>query len=146
MLVNSVSCGGNLLMNVGPTARGLFDPRALDALTVFRDWMTLHSRAIYGCTQSDFTAPKGCVYTQSADGKRLYIHVYAWPFKHLHLPGLVGRIAYAQLLGDASEVQVSEPGERISVNDHGVKAGCVTLTLPVRKPDVVVPVVELFLK
>ena len=31
MLVNSVSCGGNLLMNVGPTARGTFDDRALSS-------------------------------------------------------------------------------------------------------------------
>ena len=73
MLIDTASCGGNLLMNVGPTARGTFDPRALDALSVYRDWMHLHSRCIYGCTQSDFTPAPGCVYTQSTDGKRLYV-------------------------------------------------------------------------
>ena len=30
------SIGANLLMNVGPTARGTFDQRALDALAVYR--------------------------------------------------------------------------------------------------------------
>ena len=29
MLIDTVACGGNLLMNVGPTARGTFDARAL---------------------------------------------------------------------------------------------------------------------
>jgi alpha-L-fucosidase len=52
MLVNSVSCGGNLLMNVGPTALGMFDRRAMEALGVYRDWMGQHAQAIYGCTQS----------------------------------------------------------------------------------------------
>lgn len=146
MLINSVSCGGNLLMNVGPTARGTFDSRADDALTVYRDWMDLHSRSIYHCTQSEFKAPTGAVYTQSMDRKRLYVHVYAWPFKHLHLPGLAGKVEYAQLLNDFSEITFSEPGQEIGLAGHAVKEGILTLTLPVRKPDVVVAVVELFLK
>lgn len=140
MLIDTVSCGGNLLMNVGPTARGTFDPRALDALSVYRDWMHLHSRCIYGCTQSDFTPVPGCVYTQSVDGKRLYVAVYAWPFQQLHLPGLAGKVAYAQLLNDASEIRVA------SEITEGPHAGQLTLTLPVRKPEVTVPVIELFLR
>ena len=34
LLIESVSKGGNLLLNVGPTARGTFDFRAQDRLTV----------------------------------------------------------------------------------------------------------------
>lgn len=131
MLINTVATGGNLLMNVGPTARGTFDSRALDALGVYGDWMRLHSRSIYGCTQSTFAAPADCRFTQR--GSRLYLHILAWPFEQLHLDGFAGKIAYAQLLNDASEVRFSE------------KDDTVTLRLPVRKPDVVVPVVELFL-
>ena len=141
MLVNSVSCGGNLLMNVGPTARGTFDDRALAALGVYRDWMRLNARSIYGCTQSEFTAPPDCRYTQN--GKRLYLHVFAWPFRHIHLDGLAGRVEYAQLLHDASEIKIAKferPEER------GLCADTLTLEIPVRKPDVVVPVIELFLK
>lgn len=146
MLINSVACGGNLLMNVGPTARGTFDPRAVNALGVYRDWMALHARSIYGCTQADFTAPRGCTYTQSADGRRLYVHLYAWPFKHLYLPGLAGRVEYAQLLNDASEVKWSEPGGSRPWDSEDPGTGNVLLHLPVQKPDVVVPVIELFLK
>jgi len=132
MLVNSVSCGGNLLMNVGPTARGTFDDRAIASLEVYADWMRLHGRSIYGCTQSVFQAPSGCRFTQN--GNRLYLHIFAWPFRHLHVDGLAGKVEYAQLLNDASEVHFEE------------KDGTLTLELPVRKPDVTVPVVELFLK
>lgn len=138
MLVNSVACGGNLLMNVGPTARGLFDDRALAALGVYRDWMRLNARSIYGCTQSAFTPPADCRFTQN--GKRLYLHLFNWPFRHVHLDGMKGKVEYAQFLHDASEV-------RFSAASWDVETGGDTLTLelPVRKPDVVVPVVELFL-
>ena len=85
MLIRTVSMGGNLLMNVGPTARGCFDDRAQAALKVYGEWMRFHSRSIYGCTMAEpgFTAPEGCSLTQSEDGSRLYIHLFEYPFECL---------------------------------------------------------------
>jgi len=137
MLINTVSTGGNLLMNVGPTARGTFDDRAKAALAAYGEWMTLHGRSVYGCTQSEFEAPPDCRFTQN--GNRLYLHIYAWPFRHLHVDCLAGKVEYAQLLNDASEVKFRE-----STGDESPST--FTLELPVVKPGVVVPVVELFLK
>ena len=144
MLVNTVSRGGNLLMNVGPTGRGTFDQRALNALAVYADWMRVHARSIYGCTQSDFNEPQDVRYTQNGD--RLYAHIFAWPFRHLRLPGLAGKVAYAQLLNDASEVPFKDASDDLTWDEGGLSHGDVLLTLPVVKPEVVVPVVELFLK
>jgi alpha-L-fucosidase len=146
MLINSVSCGGNLLMNVGPTGRGEFDYRALDALKEYGEWMKRHDRSIYGCTQSNFQAPTDCRYTQN--GKRLYLHVFNWPFRHLHCPGLAGKVEYAQLLNDASEVKIMEPGRSSGHGPtaYGSDGDKIILELPVKKPKVTVPVVELFLK
>lgn len=144
MLINSVACGGNLLMNVGPTGRGEFDARALAALEVYGRWLRVHGRSIYGCTASRFTPPADCRYTQN--GKRLYLHVFNWPFKHLHADGLGGRVEYAQLLNDASEIAWSEPGK---VGQHGAdehRRKTVTFTLPIQKPGVTVPVIEIFLR
>ena len=151
MLVNTVACGGNLLMNVGPTARGYFDKRAKDALGVYAEWMKYNSRSIYGCTMAEPdilpSLPADCRFTQkSVDGKRLYLHIFAWPFRHLLLPGLGGRVAYAQFLHDASEIKFTE-GE---MKHFGVglpkEKNLLVLELPVVKPYVAVPVVELFLK
>jgi alpha-L-fucosidase len=144
MLVNTVSAGGNLLMNVGPTARGTFDARALAALKVYGEWMRVNGRAIYGCTQSEFQAPPDCRFTQS--GKRLYLHVFAWPFRHIHLDGFAGKVAYAQLLHDASEVKLLEPGRHNEWSIAEQASDTLTLEVPVVKPDVTVPVIELFLK
>ena len=69
LLVNTVSRGGNLLMNVGPTSRGYLDYRAEEALKVFADWMKYNSRSIYGCTMAEpeFKEPRDCRLTQTAN-------------------------------------------------------------------------------
>lgn len=142
MLINHVSCNGNLLMNVGPTSRGYLDSRALERLSDYATWMKYHSRSIYGCgaTPKDFpAAPQDVRYTYHAGRNCLYVHLFAWPFHDIRLPGLAGKIKYAQLLSDGSEVIVSEANK-----DSGKMAAI--LNLPVRKPDSVVPVIEIFLK
>jgi alpha-L-fucosidase len=146
MLVDTVSKGGNLLLNVGPNARGELDPRALERLRGIGEWMRLHSRAIYGCTASDLTPPPDCRYTQA--GNRLYLHLFAWPFRHVHLDGLAERVEYAQLLNDASEIKmlVIDPNKQAQNVVMSGTPGTLTLELPVQKPPVTVPVIELFLK
>jgi alpha-L-fucosidase len=146
MLVNTVACGGNLIMNVGPTSRGTFDARALSALNTYGDWLRVCGRSIYGCTQSEFTPPQDCRFTQN--GKRLYLHIFNWPFKWIYLDHMAGKIEYAQLLHDGSQVMVKS-----ALRDYNYEAvaqpipeDTAVLELPVHKPDVVVPVVELVLK
>lgn len=150
MLIDSVSKGGNLLLNVGPTGRGEFDERALARLQGIGEWMKRHSRSIYGCTQApeEFTPPRDCRFTYNEKTRRLYLHIFAWPFRNLHLENMAGRVEYAQLLNDASEVKMLE---RVEEESYGAmkpnrKPTLLTLELPVQKPNVTVPVVELFLK
>jgi len=52
LLIESVSKGGNLLLNVGPTARGVLDYRAQQKLAEIGQWMQFNNRSIYGCTQA----------------------------------------------------------------------------------------------
>lgn len=150
MLIDSVSKGGNLLLNVGPTGRGEFDERALDRLTGIGEWMKRHARSIYGCTQApaEFTAPQDCRFTYNLDTRRLYLHVFAWPYRHLHLDGLAQKVEYAQLLNDASEIKMLTrvPEAAYGSMTEEREATLLTLELPVKKPNVTVPVIELFLK
>jgi alpha-L-fucosidase len=148
MLVDTVSKGGNLLLNVGPTGRGELDERALSRLAGMGEWMKRHGRSIYGCTQApaEFKAPQDCRLTWNPEIKRMYVHVFAWPFVQLHLDGFAGRVAYAQLLNDASEVRMSELPPHQAEIEGKRSASTITLTLPVQKPNVTVPVIELFMK
>lgn len=144
MLIDAVSKDGNMLLNVGPTARGEFEPRAVATLRAIGEWMRLHSRAIYGCGPAPFTPPPDCRYTMNAAGDRLYLHIFSWPFKHLYLEGLADKVAYAQFLNDASEVAMRASGGVLSTAP-GPEENTLLLQLPVQKPDVLVPVIELFL-
>ncbi|MDR1202481.1 MAG: alpha-L-fucosidase [Tannerellaceae bacterium] len=148
MLVETVSKGGNLLLNVGPTARGVFDKRANERLEGIGRWMKFHDRSIYGCTQApdDFKTPPNCLMTYNPTTKRLYIHVLEWPFKSLHLPGFRGKFNYAQLLNDGSEIRFRTQTQEGSHVTETSKEDDVILSLPVERPDVELPVIELFLE
>jgi alpha-L-fucosidase len=145
VLVDSVAKDGNLLLNVGPNARGEFEPRAQASLAAIGEWMRLNSRAIYGAGPSDLLPPPDCRFTRRGD--RLYLHVFSWPMRHIHLEGLAGKIKYAQFLHDASEVKLIEadPHQEAQNTTMGGEAGTVTLEVPIQQPDMLVPVIELFL-
>lgn len=151
-LINIACYGGNLIMNVGPTSRGCFDYRAEEALKVYADWMKFNSRSIYGCTMAEpeIPEPKGCRLTQSIDGKRLYVHLMEYPFRFLELPGLRGKVEYAQFLHDGSEVLINNnPTRTLAIKHYTERAETenpIVLQLPAVKPKVIVPVIELFLK
>lgn len=147
MLVDGVSKGGNLLLNVGPTGRGEIDERALATLSAIGRWMRVNGRSIYGAGPSALAAPADCRYTER--GTRLYLHLFSWPFRHVHLPGLAQRVEYAQLLADASEIpmEIIDPAAQAqNTTMRGLAPDTLTLTLPIQEPAVTPAVIELFLK
>lgn len=147
MLIETVSKGGNLLLNVGPTARGVIQSEAVERLEATHQWMKYNSRSIYGCTAApaEFETPDNCLLTYNPKTNRLYVHVLEWPFKTLYLPGLAGKVKYAQILNDASELKLNTKKgawlDDIKEGDNGLK-----ITIPVRAPSIEVPVIEIFLK
>lgn len=147
LLIESVSKGGNLLLNVGPTARGAFDYRADEALAGMGEWMKFNSRSIYGCTQApeEFEVPEHSILTYNPETNRLYIHLLDYPLQNFRLPGFKNKVKYAQFLHDASEIQITAP------YGHHMQGSIATeddlnLRLPVNKPNVEIPVIEIFLK
>lgn len=147
MLVQSVAANGNVILNVGPNGRGRVDPGDREIFEAIGGWMDLHSRSVHSAGASPHTPPAHGVYTQR--GNRLYLHLFSWPMTHVHLPGLAGKVRYAQLLNDGSELLTSvldaPVAEHIHLAPTRQPAGTLTVTVPVRRPDVLVPVIELFL-
>lgn len=149
ILVKNVAQGGNLIMNVGPTARGEFDRRAKAALDVYAEWMRYHKRSIYNCTKAEpeWIAPDGCALTQSNDGKRVYVHLLEYPVGTVVIKGVYEKVDYAQFLHDGSEIFFSKK-QASRAGDMTVKTGIgdLVIEIPRLQPDVTVPVIELILK
>jgi alpha-L-fucosidase len=102
--------------------------------------MKFNSRSIYGCTEAPagFTAPPNSLLTYNPVTKRLYVQLLAYPLGKLTLINVADKVRYVQFLHDASEVRFSAGRDEYK-ND-------ITLQLPVQKPLVEIPVLEIFLK
>ncbi|HEY9194873.1 MAG TPA: alpha-L-fucosidase [Mucilaginibacter sp.] len=135
LLITSVSNGGNLILNVGPTARGEFDYRAKNALDSLSYWMHANDKSIYNCTYAPETykVPEGSKLTYNKATKKLYVQLFDYPKGKLVLPGYNGKIKYAHFLNDHSELLYKPSGS----NDLEV-------TMPA-KPPYEIPVIELTL-
>lgn len=146
LLIESVSKGGNVLLNVGPTARGAFDHRADKALEEMGAWMKYNSRSIYGCTQApdEFISPANTLLTYNSKTNRLYVHLLDYPMKNFLMKGMHDKIEYVQFLHDASEIKI---GKRSGAwGKEEAKKNDINLLLPINKPNVRIPVIEIFLK
>lgn len=105
-LVECVSKNGNLLLNVGPDARGRIPDESLAILAEVGRWMDRNSTSIYGCLASPLAKPEWGRYTQR--GSTLYAHVFDVPIGPLHLPGVADSdIAAVRLLADGSELEIN---------------------------------------
>lgn len=146
MLADSVSMNGNMLLNIGPDGRGAIIPRDARTLAEIGEWMRLHRRAIVGAGHAPFTPPREGVYTLRGD--KLYLHLLSWPLGFVHLPELAGKVTFARLLNDGSWLQTSviDPEQEAThMTPAGEAEGTLTVHLPVRRPEVLMPVIELTL-
>ncbi len=101
MLVDIASKGGNLLLNVGPTAEGLFPEPSTERLKEIGLWMQKNGESIYGTSASPFfKLPWGrCTTKKDGNTNILYLHVFDWPKDGvLRVPGLEARIKDVYLL------------------------------------------------
>jgi len=81
MLADIASKGGNYLLNVGPTAEGVFPPESVERLRDIGAWMKVNGESIYGTSASPFTALAWgrCTLKRIGSTTRLYLHVFDWP-------------------------------------------------------------------
>ena len=103
-LIECVGKGGNLLLNVGPDAKGEIPEPSLRLLEEVGTWMRRNGASVYGCGRSDLPKPQWGWYTKH--GSRLYAHLYDRGIGLINLRGLNGRIVRARMLDDGSEVKV----------------------------------------
>ncbi|HHZ12404.1 MAG TPA: alpha-L-fucosidase, partial [Clostridiales bacterium] len=106
-LVECVSKGGNMLLNVGPDAKGQIPKESLKILAEIGEWMKQNGDSIYGCGIADLPKPEWGRYTQN--GNRLYAHIFDRGIGPIAVQGLKPKVKRARLLADKSEVNIDTP-------------------------------------
>jgi alpha-L-fucosidase len=130
-LVDISSKGGNFLLNIGPTAEGLFPQPCLERLAEIGKWMEVNGESIYGTSASLFEKLDWGRTTTKP--KKLFFHIFDWPEEgRLRLPGLISRAESAYLL--------AEPKTRLSID---YQPGSAVISLPEKAPDPVASVIAL---
>jgi alpha-L-fucosidase len=106
MLVDIASKGGNLLLNVGPTAEGLIPEPSVERLQAIGKWMDIHGESIYGTSASPFFKLTWgrCTQRVENEGTTLYLHVFHWPEDHqLRVPAIEAQVEEVYLLSDTDK-------------------------------------------
>jgi len=134
LLVETVSQGGNLLLDIGPTADGRIPVIMQERLAGIGNWLKVNGDAIYGTTFAPFTPPRWGRMTRK--GNKLYAVVFDWP-----KPGRPLRVPVADPVKSA---RLLRNGELVKIEPAGTEA--VDLHLPAHPPSRPAPVIVLELR
>ena len=119
-LADTVSKGGNFLLNIGPRADGSLPDETIRSFKAIGDWMKMNGEAIYDTTANPFkrSFPWGVV-TQKGD--ILYLIVYEIPANgKLNLPFSAKGTLSASALADGKKVPVKSSATGVELDLSGV--------------------------
>ncbi len=103
-LIECVSKGGNLLLNVGPDSYGRIPDESVQILREVGKWMRGNGEAVYGGGLCELPKPEWGRYIRS--GKTIYACIMDPPIGPLSLPGIrTEDIDYIRLLPAGSELK-----------------------------------------
>ena len=106
-LVECVSKGGNMLLNVGPDAKGNIPEESVAVLKAVGKWMRKNGDSIYGCGYAELPKPDYGRITASSDGKKIYIHVMEATIGPVPVEGLENEmIKRVRLLATGAELSI----------------------------------------
>jgi alpha-L-fucosidase len=119
-LIDTVSKGGNLLLNISPKADGTIPDEQQQILRAVGAWLTTNGEAIYGTKPWTKFGEGKVRYTTKGDA--LYAIFLDWPGDEAIVPAVAGD-ATVTLLGHDRTLQSSKDGDRLRVKMPEKKAG-----------------------
>ena len=116
ILIDKVSHGGNLLLNIGPTADGRIPVIMQQRLKDIGDWLRVNGEAIYGTRTWDKSAnqEKGSTIFFTENGNNLYVIVTKWQNEPIKINGVI-KANTVTLLGFDGKVKHSASKNTLTI-------------------------------
>lgn len=124
LLLDKVSNGGNLLLDIGPDANGLIPVVMQERLLDIGAWLKVNGEAIYSTTawekRPEDMKAKGLFFTRKKD--TLYVICSKWPDKPIVVDH-VTRAGQVSMIGSQMPIQQKLNGEKLSITLPLIRPG-----------------------
>lgn len=140
MLSKVAGNGGNLLLDIGPTADGRIPVIMQERLLQIGDWLGVNGPAIYGSQASPFWPAKFDWGTCTAGPGKIYLHVWKTPAGPLRLP-LKNNIKKAYWLANQQPVPTTrcDQGLELILPESLPDSAVSIITLEIEGPPQIIP-------
>ena len=113
--------GGNLLLDIGPTADGRIPPIMEERLLQIGDWLGKNGAAVYGSSASPFWPRKFEWGACSAAGGTVYLHLFDPSLKHLVIQGFAAEVESVKYLATGEDLKYSVRDSHLDIELTPVK-------------------------
>jgi len=112
LLLQIISRGGNLLLNIGPSPSGDYSDTAYSRLKEIGAWMKVHGEAVYATKPLAPYEDGNILYLQSKDKKTVYVYILSDKNDDVLLPASIN-LENIVLSKNSKVVCLDEPKEKI---------------------------------
>lgn len=113
LVIKTVSCGGNILINIGPTHDGRIVPIYEERLRQLGAWLSVNGEGIYQSKpwtyQNDSVTPDIWYTSKKTESSiNVYVFVIKWPNSDLYLgSSSIAKLTGISLLGSEVKIQAT---------------------------------------